>query len=275
MLLRDVVIGMKVVIKSKTGRFPLSDISAYTGNDPKSPLQTFHSKNGFGYVMEVEHGNVIVGASRDRSSGIGGDYFDARDLVPFGDTELIGDNRFDKGTKYGVVGTLTDMTYRDGSSAHVGDVVRIEGVSELANVIHHEMDGYTIMGIAGTAVGMKDGVTKNGRWRVSLVEKFDSPTIKDGFRGIKRVPMNPPVVKKSKPKTEPAPKIKETPVLKIYDAPQVVETKDSVVVYNAPYTYYFNKELGLFGKATCVSPDVYDKKIGLAIAYYNAHNEVK
>ena len=76
---------------------------------------------------------------------------------------LVNNNNVD----YGIVGDVTDMTYKNGDPMQVGDIVHIVDCSKFAYVVKCDNE-YFVMGLMGSNIELGF----SGIWEVDLVDKF-------------------------------------------------------------------------------------------------------
>jgi hypothetical protein len=179
-------------------------------------------------------------------------------------------------THYGNIGEPTRITYKDGSIAHVGDLVDIyenhgyekRYLSESMIVRKKDSEPF-VMGLYGYKDTFKNGVSRN--FTIELVKKYYD--VEDGYYrgGILKVITHKKQTEQKKKTSQITVKVKAD---LLFDKPVVEENKGDVYIFSGRSVIYINNEFGMWGMATCNSNELksYSKDIGKALAYYRANN---
>lgn len=85
-------------------------------------------------------------------------------------------------TNYGTVGIKAPFQDSNGDNLYVGDVVKIENISELSIICQDENKSFHVMGIFG-----EDFFGEDSEWKVYKEKSYKSMNVGDEIRGLKFV----------------------------------------------------------------------------------------
>ena len=247
MKLEEIKVGMKVVPISKSGLYGTKDFVEYMSR--KYDTVKFIRENGYGFVYGIENGHVIVNDGID-----GGDYFLPQDLIPYVEpqTKIKKEKKMKDKLKFKKLKPGGKLTLRDDLK-----------VGETYGLITYKMDmkrHSSILTVKGTSSN-EGGIiyfAEDSKYYYSpqMFKEFmeESEKLKDVKVPIK-VEIDP-----------------------LFTKPIIEKTKNGeVYIFSGRTTTYIYPELGVWGISSCSPQDykngLYNKRTGMAIAYYNGYAE--